>query len=128
MNALIKLCTGEELIADVVEFKDHLRLTHPVLVVRYNTDFGPAISVSSWLTFLKDQTIDIDRNKLVAFKYGLDDNAERHYINFVNGTSALHFNHETVERKDNDDYSDAETARRVISNLIRGESSNTTIH
>lgn len=128
MNALIKLCTGEELIANIVEFKDHLRLVNPVVVVRRHSDIGPIVFVAWWLTFLKDQTIDIERNKIVVFKYGLDDNAERHYHDFVTNSSPIDFDHETVQEKNDHSRSDIERAQTTLSNLIRGASSNTTIH
>tara|TARA_R110000868_G_scaffold9000_10_gene45644 strand:+ start:3086 stop:3460 length:375 start_codon:yes stop_codon:yes gene_type:complete len=119
---IVKLVSGEELLADIIEYKEHIRLTNPVLVCRHNTHMGPVISVAWWLTFAAEQTIEVPRDKIVAFKYGVEDNAERHYIRFVNSERDEQMEHEHKRRT-------AEVgAQQIIDNLMKGGSSNTTIH
>ena len=82
--ATIKLLSGEELIATVVQGSNplHMKLINPVLVHKQNTPFGPMLSVSHWLMFTKDNEIEIERKNIVALKYGLEDNTLQHYKNF----------------------------------------------
>ena len=83
--ATIKLMSGEELLAIVEKSSNplHLKVINPVVVHKQNTIAGPVLSVSHWLMFTEENEIIIDRKNIVAIKYGIEDNAIEHYLNFT---------------------------------------------
>ena len=83
--ATIKLMSGEELLAIVEKCSNplHLKVINPVVVHKQNTMAGPVLSVSHWLMFTEENEIIIDRKNIVAIKYGIEDNAIEHYLNFT---------------------------------------------
>ena len=83
--ATIKLMSGEELLAIVQKSSNplHVKLINPVLVHKQNTLAEPVLSVSHWLMFTEENEIIIDRKNIVAIKYGIEDNAIEHYLNFT---------------------------------------------
>ena len=83
--ATIKLMSGEELLAIVEKCSNplHLKVINPVVVHKQNTMAGPLLSVSHWLMFTEENEIIIDRKNIVAIKYGIEDNAIEHYLNFT---------------------------------------------
>jgi dihydroorotate dehydrogenase len=83
--ATIKLMSGEELLAIVEKCSNplHLKVINPVVVYKQNTMAGPVLSVSHWLMFTEENEIIIDRKNIVAIKYGIEDNAIEHYLNFT---------------------------------------------
>ncbi len=83
--ATIKLMSGEELLAIVEKCSNplHLKVINPVVVHKQNTIAGPVLSVSHWLMFTEENEIIIDRKNIVAIKYGIEDNAIEHYLNFT---------------------------------------------
>jgi len=83
--ATIKLMSGEELLAIVEKSSNplNLKLINPVIVHKQNTVAGPVLSVSHWLMFTEKNEIVIERNKIVALSYGIEDNAIEHYLKFT---------------------------------------------
>lgn len=89
--AVLKLVSGEELIAIVEEGPNPLEVTvhSPVIVNRSNTPVGPYMQVSHWLLFSKHNKATIKRDKIVALEYELDDNAIESYNDFINNKGEL---------------------------------------
>jgi len=83
--ATIKLLSGEELLAIVEKSSNplNLKLINPVVVHKTNSLAGPVLSVSHWLMFTEKNEIVIERNKIVALSYGIEDNAIEHYLKFT---------------------------------------------
>lgn len=121
--ALIKLVTGEQLVARVQDNNDGtVTLFDPLLVERMAGWRGTQMVVSDWLPFAKEAFITISTDKIVAFKYGLEDNAITNYEQFVN---------KTVEPLDHhEEYTEEEIkeALDVLPEILHRMQSNTTIH
>ena len=132
--AVVKLVSGEELIATVEEGPNPLEITvhHPVVVNRNNSPVGPYMQVSHWLLFTKDNKATIKRQSIVALEYGLEDNAIQSYTDFINNKQDLvtvndreKLNKLLQELTDLRDYND-----NLEDEVLTSESSeaNTTIH
>lgn len=118
--AIIKLISGDELIAGIEEHHDHITVFDPVQVVRHMTRWGPQIGVTDWLMFVPQKSININRDKIVAFKVGLEDNAVTQYLQYVHDDRD---NHSRVQ--DNIE----ESVDRLVEDMeLMFEAANTTIH
>lgn len=81
---VIKLISGEELISQYEVTEDHkLLLTNPVVIHRQTTSVGPMLACSHWLLFNKRDSVAIKSDRVVALLPDLEDNALRHYLDFV---------------------------------------------
>jgi len=81
---LVKLISGDELIAIVEEHDTHIVVYDPVMLVRQMTRWGPSIGVTDWLMFCKEKVSSIERAKIVAISFNLEDNAVTQYLEYVN--------------------------------------------
>jgi len=81
---VIKLISGEEVISAYSIGPDNIvELTDPVVIHRQSTALGPMLACSHWLLFNKQNSIKIKSDRIVALIPELEDNALRHYLNFV---------------------------------------------
>ena len=118
--ALIKLITGEQLVARVQDNNDGtVTLFDPLLIERMAGWRGTQMVVSDWIPFAKEAFITISTDKIVAFKYGLEDNAIRNYEQFINNPVV-----------DNNEYTKEEIkeALDTLPEILQRMQSNTTIH
>jgi len=118
--ALIKLITGEQLVARVQDNNDGtVTLFDPLLIERMAGWRGTQMVVSDWIPFAKEAFITISTDKIVAFKYGLEDNAIRNYEQFINNPVV-----------NNNEYSEEEIkeALDTLPEILQRMQSNTTIH
>ena len=118
--ALIKLITGEQLVARVQDNNDGtVTLFDPLLIERMAGWRGTQMVVSDWIPFAKEAFITISTDKIVAFKYGLEDNAIRNYEQFINNPVV-----------DNNEYTEEEIkeALDTLPEILQRMQSNTTIH
>jgi hypothetical protein len=115
--ALIKLLSGEQLVSKLQDNGNGtFTLTDPLLIERVSGPIGNMLTVSDWLIFSKDNFITINADKIVAFKYGLEDNAIKRYNDFVNKVDEP-IDHEEVEQ-----------AKDLIAAMYEQMQANTTIH
>jgi len=118
--ALIKLITGEQLVARVQDNNDGtVTLFDPLLIERMAGWRGTQMVVSDWIPFAKEAFITISTDKIVAFKYGLEDNAIRNYEQFINNPVV-----------NNNEYTEEEIkeALDTLPEILQRMQSNTTIH
>lgn len=81
---VVKLISGEEVISQYSIGPDKLvELTNPVVIHRQSSPIGPMLACSHWLLFNKQNSIKIKSDRIVALIPELEDNALRHYLNFV---------------------------------------------
>lgn len=85
--ACIKLVSGEELIAIVEEGSNptEVVLHTPVVIHKTNSPIGPYMQVSHWLLFTKHNKCTIKKQNIVAMEFELEDNAVKHYHEFIEG-------------------------------------------
>ncbi|MGY8867041.1 MAG: hypothetical protein ACKVJK_15710 [Methylophagaceae bacterium] len=81
---VIKLISGEEVIAEYQVTPDkYVELKNPVVIHRQSSPIGPLLACSHWLLFSKQNCIKIKSDRIVALIPELEDNALRHYLDFV---------------------------------------------
>lgn len=118
--ALIKLITGEQLVARVQDNNDGtVTLFDPLLIERMAGWRGTQMVVSDWIPFAKEAFITISTDKIVAFKYGLEDNAIRNYEQFINNPVVNNTEYTEEQIKE---------ALDTLPEILQRMQSNTTIH
>lgn len=129
--ATIILSNGDELISYVQDDPNPMKLIlhKPVLVTRTPSAMGPYMQVSHYLMFTKQNYTTINRNNVVVLEYDLEDNAIKHYENFVSNKQAP----VTIDDSDRfkklvQDAIDRHTMEEGEIDFEFEESSNTTIH
>ena len=81
---VIKLISGEEVISEYQVTPDKfVELKNPVVIHRQSSPIGPMLACSHWLLFSKQNSIKIKSDRIVALIPELEDNALRHYLDFV---------------------------------------------
>jgi hypothetical protein len=81
---VIKLISGEEVITEYKICPDNIvELTDPVVIHKQSSPIGPMLGCSHWLLFNKNNTVRIKSDRIVALIPELEDNALRHYLDFV---------------------------------------------
>lgn len=117
---VIKLISGEEVISqyDITPDK-FVELTNPVVIHRQSTPIGPMLACSHWLLFNKQNSIKIKSDRIVALIPELEDNALRHYLNFVQSKDRVLSPEEILTE---------EEAYQALEEQYELPSSNTTIH
>lgn len=81
---VIKLISGEEVISEYQVTPDNfVELMNPVVIHRQPSPIGPMLACSHWLLFSKQNSIKIKSDRIVALIPELEDNALRHYLDFV---------------------------------------------
>ena len=82
--ATIKLISGQEVLGSLLSNKEGtLIIENPILIHRSMTPIGIQVTCTPWLMFSDNQTISLEKDKIVAFNVGLDDNSKDQYEAFV---------------------------------------------
>lgn len=101
--ALVKLLSGDDIIAQIEEYETYIIVHDPVQIVRHMTKWGPTIGVIDWLTFAEEKVSTIERSKIVAISLNLQDNAVRQYLQYVQQDNhPPEYEQEDVERLSDD--------------------------
>lgn len=116
--AVVKLLSGDEIIARIEQHENYIVAYDPVQIVRHMTRWGPNVGVTDWLMFSREKVISIDRSKIVALSVGLEDNAVKQYLQYV---------------QDDHDQFDRQEIQEEVDSLANDmalmlEAANTTIH
>ena len=80
----IKLISGQEIVATLISEEElELNIKDPILIHRSHTPVGIQVTCTPWLMFSQTQEIILDKQKIVAFNFGLDDTSKNQYESFV---------------------------------------------
>lgn len=80
----IKLISGQEIVATLIsQGESDLFIKDPILIHRSHTPVGIQVTCTPWLMFSKSQEINLKKEKIVAFNFGLDDTSKSQYESFV---------------------------------------------
>lgn len=118
--ALIKLITGDEILARIERHADRIVVHDPVQVVRQWTRFGPHIGVTEWLPFVAEKKATISHEKIVAIVGDIEDNAIQQYLHYVE-------NDRTVTDISEEMQEEIERAAKAVEEYLE-RGANTTVH